>query len=71
MNGLELMLSLIRYVLACKQVNLQWVQFLPEEVREERLIRGYLEIQVVQGHRLQFVKGPLELNVRLGREQKA
>jgi hypothetical protein len=57
-------LGLIRNVLARHKVKLHRVELLPQELTQQRLIRGHLEAQVVQTHWLKLVEGPLDLEVR-------
>ena len=65
------MFSLIRNVFACKQVDLQWIQFLPEKLTKQRIITHNLEVQVVQLHQLKLVECPCELYILCGWEQHA
>jgi hypothetical protein len=51
-NGFESRLHFVGNVLDGNKVNLKRVKLLAEEVREQRLVRLYLYVEVVNGHGL-------------------
>ena len=67
MDRLILRLRLEWDVLEGDKVDLEWVQFLAIEFREESLLTLHTKVQVMDSHRLHLVEFPLKLQQRKGK----